>query len=138
MNIEQIKTQTTWSEASNRINRNNAKINEAVVRLENATYKNKGYFKTLAELKANILSPSAGCLAYVGTSYPFAIYLWNKDSSSWSDSGLTGGDPNVDLGVYYTKDEIDSKIKPVVYDGGRADSVYGGAQVIDCGTALHS
>lgn len=110
MKLETINTQTTWADASNSINQNNARINEAVIRLENATYKNKGYFKTLAELNANVPSPNVGSLAYVGTSYPFAIYLWNKDSSTWSDSGLTGGDPDVNLSNYYTKSETDSKV----------------------------
>lgn len=110
MNLEKINTQTTWEAASSSINNNNARINEAVVRLENSTYKNKGYFKTLEELNANYPSTGVGSLAYVGTTYPFRIYLWNKDSATWEDSGKTGGDPDVNLSNYYTKAETDSKV----------------------------
>lgn len=110
MKLETINTQTTWAEASKRINDNNARINEAVMRLENSTYKNKGYFRTFEELKSSYPSPSTGSLAYVGTTYPFHIYLWNKDSATWKDSGKTGGDPDVNLNDYYTKEEIDSQL----------------------------
>lgn len=110
MNLERINTQTTWEAASSSINNNNARINEAVVRLENSTYKNKGYFKTLEDLNANYPSPSTGSLAYVGTTYPFRIYLWNKDTATWEDCGMTGGDPDVNLNNYYTKAETDNKV----------------------------
>ena len=46
MNIQDLKSNTTWQEASNTINNNNNKISLAIATLENATLKNKGYFTT--------------------------------------------------------------------------------------------
>ena len=104
MTLEQVKTNTTWNEASSRINSNNAKIAVELTKLGNATYKNKGYFKTLSQLQEAYPSSSEGSRAYVGTRYPYAIYLW--ESGGWSDSGETGGDESLDLSQYYTKEEV--------------------------------
>lgn len=108
MTLEQVKTNTTWNEASSRINSNNAKIAVELTKLGNATYKNKGYFKTLSQLQEAYPSSSEGSRAYVGTRYPYAIYLW--ESGGWSDSGETGGDESLDLSQYYTKAEVEAKI----------------------------
>lgn len=105
MELRQIKTQTTWEVATDSINHNNGKINEAVTRLENATYKNKGYFKSVEQLQNNIPTASAGSRAYVGVEYPFAIYEWDTATASWIDSGTTGGDESLNLNNYYTKEE---------------------------------
>ena len=105
MNLEQINTQTTWSEASNRINQNNQKINEAVMRLENSTYKNKGYFKTEEQLVSAIPTPPVGSKAYVGVSYPYKVYM--VENGAWVDSGETGGSEEVNLEGYFTKEEFE-------------------------------
>ena len=105
MNLETINTQTTWAEASKRINDNNARINEAVTRLQNSTYKNKGYFKTEEQLRSTILTPTAGSKAYVGVSYPYKVYL--VENGTWVDSGETGGSEEVNLEGYFTKEEFE-------------------------------
>ena len=105
MNLETINTQTTWAEASKRINDNNARINEAVTRLQNSTYKNKGYFKTEEQLRNTILTPTAGSRAYVGVSYPYKVYL--VENGTWIDSGETGGSEEVNLEGYFTKEEFE-------------------------------
>ena len=104
MNLEKINTQTTWEAAVGSINGNHSKINEAVIRLENATYKNKGYYRSLDELEANVPVPSNGSKAYVGNKYPYQIYISNN--GAWMDSGEKGGDENVDLDRIYVKDDI--------------------------------
>ena len=104
MNLEKINTQTTWEAAVGSINGNHSKINEAVIRLENATYKNKGYYRSLDELEANVPVPSNGSKAYVGNKYPYQIYISNN--GAWMDSGETGGDENIDLDRIYVKDDI--------------------------------
>ena len=48
--------------------------------------------------------PGVGSLAYVGSTYPFTVYLWN--GTSWENSGMTGGDPSVNLDNVYMKDDI--------------------------------
>lgn len=90
MNIQDLKSNTTWQEASNTINNNNNKISLAIATLENATLKNKGYFTTLEKLNEAIPNPSVGSKAYVGTSEPYAIYI--VENGVWVDSGYTGGD----------------------------------------------
>lgn len=104
MNLEKINTQTTWEAAVVSINGNHSKINEAVIRLENATYKNKGYYRSLDELEANVPVPSNGSKAYVGNKYPYRIYI--SRNGAWMDSGETGGDENIDLDRIYVKDDI--------------------------------
>lgn len=105
MNLETINIQTTWAEASKRINDNNARINEAVTRLQNSTYKNKGYFKTEEQLRSTILTPTAGSRAYVGVSYPYKVYL--VENGTWVDSGEKGGSEEVNLEGYFTKEEFE-------------------------------
>lgn len=108
MELEQVKLQTTWNDAAERINRNSTKVASELTKLQNATYKNKGYFATAESLVASYPTASAGSIAYVGASYPYAIYVWN---GSWTNSGETGGDESVDLGEYYTKEETHEAIK---------------------------
>lgn len=93
MNIQDIKSNTTWQEASNTINNNNNKISLAIATLENAKLKNKGYFTTLEKLNEAIPNPTIGSKAYVGTSEPYAIYI--VENGTWVDSGYTGGDETV-------------------------------------------
>ena len=90
MNIQNLKSNTTWQEASNTINNNNNKISLAIATLENATLKNKGYFTSVEKLKEAIPNPTIGSKAYVGTSEPYAIYI--VENGVWVDSGYTGGD----------------------------------------------
>ena len=90
MNIQDLKSNTTWQEASNTINNNNNKISLAIATLENAKFKNKGYFTTLEKLNEAVPNPTIGSKAYVGTSEPYAIYI--VENGVWVDSGYTGGD----------------------------------------------
>ncbi len=90
MNIQDLKSNTTWQEASNTINNNNNKISLAIATLENAKLKNKGYFTTLEKLNEAVPNPTIGSKAYVGTSEPYAIYI--VENGAWVDSGYTGGD----------------------------------------------
>lgn len=108
MELSTIKLQTTWNDAAERINRNNLKIAAELTKLGASTYKNKGYFATAESLVSAYPTASAGSIAYVGSSYPYAIYAWN---GSWVDSGETGGDETVNLGDYYTKEETHEAIK---------------------------
>ena len=104
MDLKKLGTQTPWESAAETVNSNNGKINEAITRLEFATYKNKGYYRTLEDLQSAIPMPGVGSLAYVGSTYPFTVYLWN--GTSWENSGMTGGDPSVNLDNVYMKDDI--------------------------------
>ena len=90
MNIQDLKSNTTWQEASNTINNNNNKISLAIETLENAKLKNKGYFTSVEKLNEAIPNPTIGSKAYVGTSEPYAIYI--VENGVWVDSGYTGGD----------------------------------------------
>ena len=108
MELEKVKLTTTWNDAAERINRNNTKIATELTKLQGATYKNKGYFATAESLVDAYPTASVGSIAYVGSSYPYAIYVWDD---AWVDSGETGGEESVDLGDYYTKQETHDAIK---------------------------
>lgn len=114
MELESVKPKTNWNEASSTINNNNAKISVEITKLANSTYKNKGYFKTLEDLNDACPTGSAGSIAYVGVSSPFSIYLWDTSTNAWVISGTTGGDESLDLSQYYTKKEVDEKIKDYI------------------------
>lgn len=90
MELQTIQTTTTWNDAAGRINDNNSKINASITKLENASYKNKGYFKTLDALNTAFPYAGAGCKAYVGASYPYSVYIWDAQTGSWEDSGEKG------------------------------------------------
>jgi hypothetical protein len=111
MELENIKLQTTWNDAAERINRNNLKIATELTKLGASTYKNKGYFSSSNALIRAYPYASDGCIAYVGTSYPYTIYVWSKAANTWVNSGQTGGDVNVELGDYYTKEETKDAIE---------------------------
>lgn len=108
MELREIKQRTTWKDATESINSNNLKIITEVTKLQDATYKSKGYFKTLSDLQSAFPTAAVGSKAYVGLSYPYAIYLWQNNS--WVDSGATGGEEAVNLEQFYTKDETNSRI----------------------------
>ena len=134
MELESVKSQTNWNEASSTINNNNSKIAIELHKLGNSTYKNKGYFKTLADLQSKYPTSSIGSIAYVGTSSPFSIYLWNETTGSWVDSGAMGGDEALDLGNYYTKEDVNNLILAI----NRALGKKFGALYVDATTGLMS
>ena len=105
MDLKRIETNTTWNDAAAGINSNNAKIDTEVEKLKNATYKHKGYFKTLADLETAYPTSSLGSVAWVGTQYPFTLYRWIM-RTGWTTDGTTGGDENLDLSQYYTIEEV--------------------------------
>ena len=110
MELQNIPNTTTWNDAARRINSNTSKIGVELNRLGSATYKNKGYFASASALTLAHPTASAGSKAYVGTSYPYAIYTWDVGTGAWVDSGETGGEETVPLGDYYTKEETQEAI----------------------------
>lgn len=66
---------------------------------------NKGYFSSATELENYYPSATQGDIAYVGSGYPYYIYTWDTDNATWINTNNVGGDSNVDLGKYYTKEE---------------------------------
>lgn len=105
--LSTINTQTDWLTACKTINENYSKISVDIEKLKSATTKNKGYFKTLEDLKAAYTSTNStvGMIAYVGTTSPYKVYEYK--SSGWTDTGNTHT-PSVSLGDYYDKENIDS------------------------------
>lgn len=111
MELKNVGTTTTWNDAAIRINSNTQKIGNEIDRLRAATYKNKGYFASASALASAYPTASAGSIAYVGSSYPYAIYVWDTSSQSWINSGKTGGQESVPLEDYYTKEETKDAIE---------------------------
>lgn len=137
MELTEIKSKgVSWGQAVQSLNNNFEKIDADVEKLKYATSKVKGFFKTPEDLKALVKTANLGEIAYVGTSSPYAIWEWKNNR--WIDTEVLEGSINVNLSNYYNKSEVDELVKDNVFDGGRADSVYGGSITIDCGTAYHS
>jgi hypothetical protein len=109
MKLNQIPKKGLWDGIADFINENFNKIDTSVESLKDATVKTCGYFSTLEALQQAYPKAGAGSKAYVGASYPYAIYLWDDSALAWVDSGATGGEENVELGDYYTKDETDER-----------------------------
>lgn len=105
MELNTIKQDSTWGEASSAINTNFNKIDISIEGLRDATVRNKGYYKTSDELIALNPTAPAGAKAYVGSYFPYDIYLWDSSTMTWVYSGDKGGDESLDLDNYYTKDE---------------------------------
>lgn len=111
MELDSIKLQTTWNDAAASINSNTQKIGTEIDKIKASTYKNKGYFKTLALLQSTYPTASVGSIAYVGASYPYIIYTWSATTRTWETDGTTGGNEDIDLTQYYTKEETHKAIK---------------------------
>ena len=136
MELTEIKSKgVNWGQTAQSLNNNFEKIDADVEKLKYATSKVKGFFKTPEELKELVKTANNGEIAYVGTASPYQIWEWR--SNKWTDTNVTESGINVNMSNYYDKKEVDELVKDNVFDGGRADSVYGGALIIDCGNAYH-
>lgn len=111
MELNRINNITTWNDASERLNENFDKIGLAIDTLDSSITHNKGYFASVDELIQHYPTGRAGDKAYVGTNYPYTIYYWDVDNSSWATDNETGGDEDVDLNNYYTKEETEQEIE---------------------------
>ena len=115
--LEKVLNKTSWARASNTINTNSESVFSAVTMLENAAFKQKGYFLTSEELEQLHPSAEEGSQAFVYNSSnpstaPYDIY--QMIGGTWADTGLNGGNVNVNL---------DSKQDTLV---GYSESVSGG------------
>ncbi len=103
MELRQVKKKTTWNDAANVINDNAQIIAQKIVSLEAGRGNQKGYFASLDALQSAYPVAGIGDTAYVGTTYPYAIYKYTE--SGWVDTGATGGEAS----NAYTKQESDDK-----------------------------
>lgn len=103
--LGKVLTQTKWNIASETINRNSDTIYEAILQLENATVKHKGYFVSLQALQERYPKTEVGSIAFVyneenAASEPYDIYEYKLDeykNGDWHDTGLNGGSVEVDI-----------------------------------------
>lgn len=84
-----------------------------------ATTKNKGYFTTVDALNTAVPTADEGCIAYVGATYPFALYRYI--GGVWTDSGTTGGDEQVNMSEYLRLDEVEDYIPLRMTEGKTGD-----------------
>lgn len=75
-------------------------------KIENATYKNKGYYMTVEALRVAYPSAENGSQAFVGLNYPYAVYQWT--GGAWTATGATGGNQDFSLENYYTKAQVNA------------------------------
>lgn len=106
MKLNEIKNKGNWSDIAGQLNTNFGKISTEVDALNNATKKNKGFYSSLQALKSAHPTSSNGSIAYVREGDKFKLYAWD---AAWVDTGMTYTE-NIELGDYYTKDEIDDVI----------------------------
>lgn len=133
MELTKIKSKDiSWGYAAQSLNNNFDKIDADVEKLKYATSKVKGFFKSEEVLNELVPQANEGEIAYVGILSPYQIWEWKE--GGWINTRETENSIKVNLSNYYDKSEIDGKLN-FVYDGGRADSVYGGARVVDGGNA---
>ena len=107
MALNKIKTEASWGESAGALNSNFESIETDLIKVKNATTRNKGYFSSSSALESAFPTANVGDIAYVGSAYPYAVWKWN--GSVWVNSGSTGGEESVNLGNYYTKEETNEK-----------------------------
>lgn len=125
--LNNIPKEGTWGAASDILNDNFAKVAIDLEKVKAATTRNKGYYTTIEVLSSSFPTAPTGSIAYVGYSYPFALYRF--ENGAWVNTGITGGDEQVDLAEYVRADqiadvlfvqtteaEIDQMIKDGTYD----------------------
>lgn len=77
-------------------------------------YQLTGWVDAVASLPS---TASIGTAYAVGTATPYSLYVWKDNTSKWVNVGSL------------------TEVKSGIFDGGRADSKYGGTRTIDCGGA---
>lgn len=87
----------------------NSVITKAINAIKDVTSNNKGYFLSLEKLKAAYPTANEGSKAYVGSNYPYQIYLYETSMGGWHYTEETGGDDAFNAGEFYTRTEIDQQ-----------------------------
>ena len=118
---QQIRNATLQGE--NTAERVGRVLEGTVQAVEDMSVRNKGYFTDSSKLTSAYPSAQVGDQAYVGTSYPYAIWRWN--GSAWEDTGGTGGDETLNLNDYSTKEETQQAIEDNIDQELDADSERG-------------
>ena len=125
---------TSWKNESAQINSNFEKINTELERLKNITTRDKGYYQTVEALVAAYPTAPSGSRAFVGYAAPYAVYIWDDATSAWIDTGQTITDPTIDLGDYYTKEDVDG----LIFTINMALGTKFGALYVDAATGIMS
>ena len=125
---------TAWKNESAQIDSNFEKINTELERLKNITIRDKGYYQTIEALVAAYPTAPSGSRAFVGYAAPYAVYMWDDTTSTWVDTGQTITDPTIDLGDYYTKEDVDDLILTI----NMALGTKFGALYVDAATGIMS
>lgn len=134
MDLKTIGSSTNWNTASESINSNFAKVDIEIEKLKNVTTRDKGYYQTVEALTAAHPTAMVGSRAFVGYVAPYSVYVWDKPSSKWVDTGETITDATLDLGDYYTKADVDNLVLAI----NRALGTKFGALYVDATTGLMS
>lgn len=125
---------TAWKNESAQIDSNFEKINTELERLKNITIRDKGYYQTVEALVAAYPTAPPGSRAFVGYAAPYAVYIWDDTTSAWIDTGQTITDPTIDLGDYYTKEDVDD----LIFTINMALGTKFGALYVDAATGIMS
>lgn len=105
-NLGQIKSDTTWNEASSTLNAN-FKMIQAQFNSIGSEIK-MPWFKQVSDAYTSIPYPYIGQMAAVGLDFPLSVYSWNGEE--WTDTGLDINEPSVTMTDYYTKEQVDALV----------------------------
>lgn len=110
MELTKIKSsEIKWGDAARHLNNNFDKIEEGIETIKGATTRNKGYYSSLEFLRSAFPSASVGDIAYVDGGNPYITYRW--EGTAWVQVNDTGGQEQVELGNYYTKEDTDTMME---------------------------
>lgn len=110
-NFNNIPNSGTYGAAIALINANFQLTKQQLERLEYSREGFCGMYDTQSALQSAYPSPTAGSFAYVGTSFPMAVYKSN--GGTWYDSGQTYDGGSIDL-TQYAKDSDLQSLEGVV------------------------
>ena len=105
-NFNNIPNSGTYGAAIALINANFQLTKQQMERLEYSREGFCGMYDTQSALQSAYPSPTAGSFAYVGTSFPMAVYKSN--GGTWYDSGQTYDGGSIDLTQYAKESDLSS------------------------------
>ena len=105
-NFNNIPNSGTYGAAIALINANFQLTKQQLERLEYSREGFCGMYDTQSALQSAYPSPTSGSFAYVGTSFPMAVYKSN--GGTWYDSGQTYDGGSIDLTQYASASDLSS------------------------------
>lgn len=101
--MNKIQNEGQWVDISAQLNSNFEQIETDIIALQQTSWANKGYYYTEEDLLSTHPTSNVGDRAFVGSFYPYVIYLYTADG--WIDTGETGDAAELQLKSHVDKHE---------------------------------